>query len=367
MLFDIAPKERREDFYDREDELGGLVGALRLGERLVVVYGVRRIGKSSLVRVGVRETGVPYVLVDVRELFYEEGSVRPLGLVARMLSAMRRHSRWYERVGFRLGDALGRLRGIRVAGFSIELEPASKPRLTEILEALDEWCGEHGLRFAVILDEAQYLRYSNARYDGIVAWAIDSLPNLSFIFTGSEVGVLREFLRLEDPGAPLYGRYRREILLERFTPQQALGFLEAGFRELGLQISREEAAEAVEKLGGIEGWLTLYGYMRGVRGLPHGNALETVFAEGEKMVLAELARVIEHSKARYTAILKAVAQGASRWSEIKAYVEARTGTSISNKRFTDLLKTLVKYGYLAKRGDEYLIPDPMVKHAVKNL
>jgi len=47
-------------------------------------------------------------------------------------------------------------------------------------------------------------------------------------FTGSEVGVLREFLRLEDPEAPLYGRHRREIFLGGFTAQQALGFLKAG-------------------------------------------------------------------------------------------------------------------------------------------
>lgn len=40
--------------------------------------------------------------------------------------------------------------------------------------------------------------------------------------------MLRKFLRLEDPEAPLYGRHRREIFLERFTVQQAIGFLKAG-------------------------------------------------------------------------------------------------------------------------------------------
>ncbi len=367
MLFDVAPKERREDLYDREGELGSLVEALRLGERLVIVQGVRRIGKSSLVRVGVKEARIPYVLMDVRELYFEEGSVRPAGLVARLVNAMRRHSKWYERVGFRLGDALGRVKGIHAAGFGVELEPAAKPRLSEILEALDEWCGDHGQRFVVVFDEAQYLRFSNTRYDGVIAWAVDNLPNLTFILTGSEVGVLREFLRLEDPEAPLYGRHRREIFLERFTTQQALGFLEAGFRQLGLQVEGSELGEAVDRLDGIVGWLTLYGYKRGVEKMPHREALQKVFEEGSRMVLAELSRVIEHSKARYTAILKAVAQGATRWKDIKIHVEARTGTSIDNRRFTDLLKTLIKYGYLAKQNDEYTIPDPIVRHALKRL
>lgn len=340
---------------------------MRLGERLVIVYGARRIGKSSLVRVGVREIRVPYVLVDVRKLYFEEGSVRSAGFVAWLVDAMRMRSKWYERIGFRLGDALSRVRGIHAAGFGVELELKARPRLTEVLEALDEWCGEHGWRFAVVFDEAQYLRFSNTRYDGIIAWAIDNLPNLTFILTGSEVGVLGEFLRLEDPEAPLYGRYRREIFLERFTPRQALGFLKAGFKELGLRVREAELEEAVDKLDGIVGWLTLYGYMRSIRRTPHRKALETVFEEGSRIVLAELSKIIEYSKARYTAILKAVAQGATRWRDIKTYVEVRTGERVPDNRFTQLLGNLVKYGYLAKQGDEYSIPDPMVKHAVKNL
>ncbi|MCE4600440.1 MAG: ATP-binding protein [Desulfurococcales archaeon] len=367
MLFDIAPKERREDLYDRENELRSLMEALRLGERLVIVRGVRRIGKSSLVRVGVREAGIPYALVDVRELYFEEGSVRLASLVARIVDAMRRRSKWYERLEFRLGDALGKVKGIHAAGFSLELRPPAKPRLTEVLKALDEWCGEHGWRFALVFDEAQYLRFSNTRYDGVIAWAIDNLPNLTFIVTGSEVGVLREFLRLEDPRAPLYGRHRREIPLERFTTQQSLGFLETGFRELGVRVKRSELEEAVEKLDGIVGWLTLYGYKRGVEGSPHREALRRVFEEGSLMVLAELSKVIEGSPARYVAILKAVAQGITRWREIKTYVETRTNTWIPDNRFSQLLRNLVRYSYLEKQDNEYVIPDPMVRHAAKSL
>lgn len=153
-MFDTAPKERREDLYDRKDEPRSLLEALKLGERLVIVQGVRRIGKSSLVRVGVKEARVPYVLADVRKLFFEEGSVVPAGLVARLAEAMRRRSKWYERVGFQAGDALGRVKGVHAAGFGVELEPRARPRLIEILEALDEWCGGHEQRFAVVFDEA---------------------------------------------------------------------------------------------------------------------------------------------------------------------------------------------------------------------
>jgi len=32
------------------------------------------------------------------------------------------------------------------------------------------------------------------------------------IITGSEVGFLRDFLKLDVPKAPLYGRYRKELM-----------------------------------------------------------------------------------------------------------------------------------------------------------
>ncbi len=49
--------------------------AERLGERLVAVFGVRRIGKSSLVKVALKEASLPYVLVDVRDMYYSENIV----------------------------------------------------------------------------------------------------------------------------------------------------------------------------------------------------------------------------------------------------------------------------------------------------
>ncbi|MGC9135633.1 hypothetical protein [Caldivirga sp.] len=65
------------------------------------------------------------------------------------------------------------------------------------------------------------------------------------------------------------------------------------------------------------------------------------------------------------AILGAVAHGLDTWSEIKRCVEVKVG-SISDVRFNELLRNLVRYGYLAKINDKYIIPDPMVKYTVLN-
>ena len=49
MLFSPEPKTRREDLYDFNRELSALVTALR-AERLTLVTGLRRTGKTSLLQ-----------------------------------------------------------------------------------------------------------------------------------------------------------------------------------------------------------------------------------------------------------------------------------------------------------------------------
>ncbi len=153
----------------------------------------------------------------------------------------------------------------------------------------------------------------------------------------------------------------REIYVDRFTREQSMDFLIQGFEELGKEVELREVEDAVEIFDGLVGWLTHYGYYRAVRKLPHKKAMAKVFEEGSKLALEELVRVIAPSRKRYSAILKAVAHGAESWSDIKAYTVARTGP-ITDKRFTELLKNLVKYGYLIKENNKYKIPDPIIKH-----
>ncbi len=366
MLFDVRPKETREDFYDRERELEELSNAVELNEQLIIVYGIRRIGKSSLVRVALNELSLPYALVDVREIYFRANMVTEHYLVENIIENFSKHMKWYEKIGFNLKEALGRIKRIKIKDYEIEIEAPTRISITKLLSVIDSWCEKHGLKFIFVFDEAQYLRFSNIRYDGILAWAIDNLNNTIFVLTGSEIGVLRDFLRIEDAKAPLYGRYRREIYLERFDERKSTDFLLAGFSELGLKVAENEIAEAVNLFDGIVGWLTYYGYYRGVRGIPHKEAINRVLDEGSKLVLSELEKIIAPSRRRYLAILKAIAQGMNSWSSIKAYVTARTGP-INDKRFTELLKKLVKYGYIVKKDNKYHILDPIVRETCKTI
>jgi AAA+ ATPase superfamily predicted ATPase len=363
MLFDVAPKERRADFYDRHVELNEVLEALRLGERLVLVYGIRRIGKSSLIKVALSEANAPYIFIDTREIYYNENIITTSHLIKYLVDGLKKYMRWYEKIGFNLKEALKNIKKIRVKDYEIELEFKAKISITTLLSEINSWCSRHDMRFVFVFDEAQYLRFSNVRYDGLIAWAIDNLSNITFILTGSEVGVLREFLRVDDAEAPLFGRYRREVYVDRFTKEQALDFLKQGFRELSLEPSTDELEEVVETFDGLVGWLTYYGYYRTIRRLDHKEAMAKVFEEGSKLVLSELERIIAPSRKRYIAILKAIAYGAMSWSDIKAYTIARTGT-ITDKRFAELIKNLIRYGYLQKENNKYKISDPIVKYVV---
>ncbi|MGC9164998.1 MAG: AAA family ATPase [Thermoprotei archaeon] len=363
MLFDVVPKEKVEDFYDRDVEINEILESLRFGERLIVIYGVRRIGKSSLVRVALGESNMPYVIVDVRELYYSENVVTMFHLVRYLIDGFKRYMRWYERLGFDLREVLRRVKKIHVKGYEIEVEPTGGVSFSALLSEINSWCGKHGMRFVFVFDEAQYLRFSNVRYDGLFAWAVDNLSNITFVLTGSEVGVLKEFLRVDEVGAPLFGRYRRELYVDRFTREESLDFLRRGFNELGLEPDMNELEDAVGVFDGIVGLLTYYGYYRAIRKLLHKEAMAEVFEEGSKLVLDELEKSIAPSRKRYIAILKAVAQNATSWSDIRAYTIARTGF-ITDKRFTELLKNLVRYGYLMKENNKYKIPDPIVRYLV---
>lgn len=366
MLFDVRPKTRLRDLFDREGEVNELKRGLELGEPLIVVYGVRRVGKTSLLRACLNEFSYPYVLIDVREIFEEHGYVTRTYLYEQMARFFTSNLELFEKLGFRVRDMLKHVKAFHVSGVGVEVSPSANVDVVSIIRFFNDWARKHGTRFIVAFDEAQYLRFSGAtRYDGVLAWAYDNLENLTVIITGSEVGVLRDFLKLDSPRAPLYGRYVREIMLTRFTPEQSRAFLERGFNELGITIPDHEVEEVVNNLDGIPGWLTLYGYYRGVRELGHKGALNRVFEVGSKLVLEELEKIIAPSKRRYLAILEAITRGATRWSQIKTYVEYRTRTRIADKNFTDLLKKLVKYGIIEKREGQYRITDPLTEHVIK--
>ncbi|MFP3240645.1 MAG: ATP-binding protein, partial [Caldivirga sp.] len=62
MLFDERPKARREDLFDRVKEVSEVIDAIDKGRPIIVLSGIRRIGKTSVLLVALNEVNVDSVL-----------------------------------------------------------------------------------------------------------------------------------------------------------------------------------------------------------------------------------------------------------------------------------------------------------------
>lgn len=363
MLFDPEPKTSRSDFFDREVELEKLGNYLRQ-ERLVVIYGVRRVGKTSLMRVALNEAGIPFAYIDVRGIYDSSGNVSEQLFLKGLISAMRSNMPLYDRLKFDVKSALKRIDGIRIRGLDIELSLGAKVDTRDVLRDLDAWCLSNGTRFVLGLDEAQYLRYSKY-YPMLIGWIYDNLKGLVIVLAGSEVGLLKDFLESKKSGRPLGGRLKFEIMVDRFSREQSLEFLRRGLDEAGVKYGTHEIEEAVNALDGIAGWLTIYGRYRRA-GRDHGESLESTLKEAQAIVADELNRLIYPSKARYMLILRSIAKGMRSWTEIKDYLELKDGP-ITDSQFNRLLDRLVKFGFVEKTGADrkYSLVDPILDRMLR--
>ena len=340
MLFDERPKSRRADLYDRERELNDLLRGI--GRPLVLLLGIRRIGKTSVLRVALSEADVPGIIIDARSLRENYGRRDLYRVFARALSS---------RLDA-LMDVLKAVRGVKILGGEVELSWRGR----DYLSLADLFDHLNRRRLVIAIDEAQRLRGPmSGEILRALAHAYDYCDNLTFILTGSEVGLLLDFLGLEDPSSPMYGRYAHRIVLERFTREQSLEFLELGFRELG--VKPPDLERVVDLLDGIPGWLTFYGnrYARG-----QGD-LEEILEMAVQMALQELRGVVRTK--RYALVLKALASGKKGWSQLQRYLEEKEGHTISKSRLSNILRNLRAMSLI----ENYRFLDPVYRMAALRL
>lgn len=363
MLFDPKPKECKKDLFDREKELSGLERYVRIGSPLILCIGIRRSGKTSLIRTFINEYQYPALYLDARKLadygYSKRGFIR---LTAEGFSV-------YRGLMDKLKEYLQTVKGITVSPIGVEFDwRGGELSISSILEKLNEYAKKHETAFLVVIDEAQELRFlvGNKKLDirKIIAWSYDTLRNIKFIITGSEVGVLYGFLGFEDPKSPLYGRARDEIVLDRFPGDKAVEFLEAGFSEAGIPAPRETLLRVTDILDGIPGWLALYGYTAIQQ--RRFDVLKTVFEEAVATALSELSKLKRYSEL-YAYVLKSIATDCNTWSCIKSYVEARIGRTIANPRLYYILRNLMNVNIIAKEDREYVFLDPIYREASKRL
>lgn len=274
-----------------------------------------------------------------------------------------------ERLKLQLLGSIRRLK-IKEPGFKLELVPLD---LTDIFDLFNSYGKKRKKIVVLAFDEAQYFRFYGSRggedFLLAVAYSYDNHEWVRFLFSGSEVGLLHDFLGFEDSKAPLFGRIYNEITLEPFPRDLSIEFLREGFREeIGLNVPEGDIEGAVDELDGIPGWLVEYGYHY-MHTRSHKKALEKTLQNALSLIMSELSELEKRSE-RYITILKAISLGINRWSRIKEYVEARDG-SITNARLSALLRNLEKMSWIRselKNGKKvYKIVDPVVERIIRGL
>lgn len=359
MLFSDRPKSSLSDLYNMEAEVNMLIRSLSLGRAMTLILGLRRLGKTSLLRAVLNHVEKPYMLFDLRVydgLRYIPG-IRLGELIADNLSILVSK---YEG----LKKLLERVKEIKILGFEVSIDPRrSKSVLPKMLEALNSWASSRGEKIILAFDEAQLLNGFRIDFPAIFAYAYDYLDSLQFILTGSEVGLLYDFLKINDPNSPLYGRYMEEIRLKRL--ERAIEFLRLGFREAGLKPLDEDLENAVDALDGVIGWLSYYGLTSIRIGDTGRKALEATLEIGSKIVYEEVSKLLNRlNSSKYMVILKALAVSPLRWSEIKNILVAKYGVAY-DKNLSNLLSKLIKTGIVVKEDELYRIADPVYQYALR--
>ena len=357
ILFDLGVKTRREDFYNMDYELESLLREFKSPlTRMIIIKGVRRVGKSSLLRVALSEINTPHLLLDLRAV----GPLTPEGFYDVFTSSLSDFLSKHKG----LSKLLKRISGIEVMGVKVELTHKKLITLTNILKEINEWAQSENTSVLLILDEAQELALIRG-FDKLLAHIYDYLNNIKIVLAGSEVGLLSKLIGEGNPESPLFGRAYIEITIDRLPRDKAEDFLKKGFQQANIKVPDHEISEAVNTLNGIIGWLTYYGYYR--LKMKHEEALQKTIHEGAKTAAQELEHFLapRHiARRRYIEILR-ITTRPSRWIEIKRSLRATLGLEISDKQVTNYLHELVKYGFLIKKNQEYVVADPLLAEAIK--
>lgn len=342
--FDPEPKRRREDFFNAEGEIEEFKRGL-LVSKLVVVSGLRRYGKTSLMLTALNEMGVDYVFVDCRLLPSEMISINDvLSLFERELS----RKSWFRSIA-------ASIEGVEVGALGVRFRRRDFSTLVSALEKLE---GK-----VLVFDEVQELRRSKHRFNSLIAYLYDHV-DVKVVVSGSQVGLMHRFLRFDDPSAPLYGRPSYVVRLKPLTKEHAREFLLKGFEQEGVEPPVELIEEALELFDGVIGWLTYLGYSYTKLGMSDLSSLLETAARLAYEELNHALQIFNVGRLRYEAALRIVAEGSSSWSEVARYVESKLGR-IPRNTLSNILKNLIDMGLVEKSEGMYRIADPVLQHAIR--
>ena len=162
---------------------------------------------------------------------------------------------------------LQKVRGINFeTNFEISFEYGKNNELeiSELFYKISRWAEDNDETVLIAIDKAQEFRkMTNFNMTGLLSSIYDNCYRIIIVLTGSESGLLYEFMGVGDPKAALFGRSFEEIKLLSLSKEKSIEFFNAGFAQYKLGIKESKVNNiinlAAEELGGIPGWLIKFG------------------------------------------------------------------------------------------------------------
>jgi AAA+ ATPase superfamily predicted ATPase len=337
MYFDTEPKSQKEDFFNYEYEYGEVKKALKRKEKLIFIVGVRRIGKTTLMNI-----------------LYNEGRSLKVWIDGRIISDPKKEifAAIYDVAKAGKPKIFGKIQSLNISAFGfglgIKVGPETKAEIEKKIKSSGRIC--------VFIDEAQKMATNDLA--DVLSYFYDRFPDVSFIVSGSEVGLVEEIIGEEDSEHPLFGRSIKKLVMKRLDRNRAIEFLDTGFRQLDFKVKDEEMSEALDELDGLIGWLTLYGFEKGI--MKNKNALKKTSEMAARIAASELLHFLKSrkNKALYLSIIRN-ADGIS-WNELKARASRDLGEQLNPNLFTFAVRALMEHSFIEKKEKKYSISDPLL-------
>ena len=281
-----------QKFVDREKELKTLEDQYKkTGSSLVILYGRRRVGKTSLCMKFVEDKNALYFLAT------EE-------------SETQNRRQFKELAADYINSEL--------------LKNASVDNWIDIFREISR--AESGQKKVIILDEFQYLGKANPAFPSVFQKIWDELlkkENIMVILCGSLIHMMEE--QTLNYGSPLYGRRTAQIKLKQIPFKYYSGFYP--------ERSEKELIQLYSVTGGVPKYAELFESSKDIYSAIQDNILNTsgfLYDEPNFLLQKEVYEI-----GSYFSIIKTIAAGNSKLSKIAGTLET------AQSKITRYLKTLI--------------------------
>ena len=261
-VFLSHPISNRRDLFGRTDSIDQLEKSLSDTERLIIITGLRKVGKTSLIK-SVLSDHEYCIFIDTRNTASTENADKN-SILNLFHTAINDFLKTNEKLR-EFNEHLKSITGVKMFGVGVDVDVIKHfdDKLFKIFKELDTWANKKDKTVIIVIDEVQaLLRTPEFDITALFASIYDTYTNIKIILTGSEMDLLFKFLGDDDPNAPLNGKPRQEIKLSSLSTEQCIEFLKSGLTKNKLSINEEDEkiiVDAAEKLNSRIGWLTEFG------------------------------------------------------------------------------------------------------------